>query len=98
MPRTLEIPDSPNMVVCAGERAIEVSTTIDGEKVEETFEAKLPRTLADAIAFEGEKEVFDRYIRAFVIFLQGQKRAEIAARKGDKAPRRKAKYLEELGL
>lgn len=98
MPRTLEIPDSPTLVTCAGDRAIEVSTTVDGKKFEETFEAKLPKSLADAVSMEGEKEVFRRYLNAYVVFLQGQKRNEIAAREGQKETRKKAKYLEELGL
>ena len=77
---------------------IEVSTTIDGEKVSEPFQTDLPCSLGDAVALEGEKEVFKRFINALVIYKQGQKRQEIAAARGEGKTRVKAKYLEDLGL
>lgn len=94
MARTLEIPDSPTLKVVT----LDASTTIEGEKIKEEFEASLPPSLADAVALEGEKEVFRRYINALVIDKQGEKRREIAARYGQGEERKRGKYLSELGI
>lgn len=78
--------------------SLTASTGTGDEKREEDFDAELPRTLADAIALEGEKDVFKRYINAYVIYLQGQKRAELQSKGEGGKERKRAKYLEELGL
>lgn len=94
MPQSLEIPDRPQAETKRVK--IPVSTTVDGEKKVSDFEAELPRTLASAIALYGEREVFNRFINAHVVFLQGKERNALG-RSSDK-PRKRAAYLEEVGL
>ena len=98
MPDVLEIPSRQNAALV--KVPIDVSTSIDGEKVEDTFEAELPRNLESAIALEGIKDVFRRYINAYVVYLQGKRRQELVAARstGSDKERKRAKYLEELGL
>lgn len=90
----LNIPDTATL------KQVELkAATGKGEARKEIpFQAKLPASLADAIAQEGEKEVFKRYINSLVISLQAEKRNEIAAPEGDGKGRKRASYLEELGI
>lgn len=94
MARTLEIPDTPQLKTIT----LEASTKVDDEKVQEEFETAVPPTLADAVAFEGEKGVFRRYINSLVVERQGEKRREIAANAGAGVERKRGKYLQELGV
>lgn len=91
---TINVPEKPNLA----DVTLTASTGSGDDKKEEEFPAQLPRTLADAVALEGEKDVFKRYINAYVINLQGQKRAELQAKGEGGKERKRAKYLEELGL
>lgn len=75
---------------------IPVSTTVEGEKQETEFSAELPASLADAIALEGDKEVFKRFINSYVVYLQGLERNKLQS-KGT-GSRVRARYMEELGL
>lgn len=68
-----------------------------GEQPAETFEVDVPATLADAIKILGEKETFGYFVRALAIELQGIKRRELTPA-GDSQPRKKASYLDELGI
>lgn len=79
------------------EVTIPVSTTVDGEKQEAEFQAELPASLSDAIALEGEKEVFKRFINSYVVYLQGLERNKLQS-KGGGTTRVRARYMEELGL
>lgn len=78
---------------------LEASTTVDGVKLETTFTTDLPASLGDAVAMEGEREIFRRVINAIVIERQGEERRKIAANSGAPGKERvRAKYLSELGL
>lgn len=92
---TLEIPEKKqaNTKVVT----LKVSTGKGESKTESSFEAEMPASLADAIGLEGEKAVFRRYLSSLAIELQGQERAKLAP-EGEKKERKRASYLEELGL
>lgn len=76
---------------------LEVSTGKGDQKVTNKFDADMPETLADAIALEGLPAVFKRYLSSLAIELQGKERAKLAP-EGEKKERKRASYLEELGL
>lgn len=103
MARTIEIPDNATMV----DVDLDVSTKAEGHpdadangKVERTFKGRMAKTLADAVAEFGEKEVFRLFCNAYAIKLQGAERQKIAAevegREGGTG--RRAKYADQLGL
>lgn len=76
---------------------IEVSTGKGESKKTETREVEVPRTLADAVKAEGEQAVFKRYIGSLVINLQAGFRNEMKP-EGEKTERKRANYLETLGI
>lgn len=89
---------------CPGRQAAEIkrvtlraSTGKADKKVTEDFEADLPASLADAIAIEGADDVFKRYLSSRVIELQGDQRNKMAP-EGEKKERKRAGYLDELGI
>lgn len=92
----LNIPSEPTLKTVT----LKAATGKGDAKKEVPFEAELPASLADAIAKEGEKEVFKRYINSLVISLQANKRSEIATPDGadGKPGRKRASYMEELGI
>lgn len=96
MASTIEVPDKQNAVTVTC--PIPVSTKVNGEKKEATFEAELPKTLGSAVALYGEDEVFKKFINSLVISLQGEQRNKLQAEGGGKEPRAKAKYLDALGI
>ena len=80
---------------------IKVSTKVGEEKLEDEIERELPRSLGDAVALFGEKEVFKSFIQSYVIKLQNERRLELqdeASSQQESGTRKRAKYLEELGL
>lgn len=89
-----------------GMRQVELSVStrsseIDDEgkqkKIGKTFPAYLPGDLNTAVEALGEKVVFRMLINALVVDLQATERQKLApAATGE--GRKKAKYLEELGL
>jgi hypothetical protein len=75
-----------------------VASTGKGDaKVTQDFEADMPASLGDAIALEGEKGVFKRYLSSLAIELQGEQRSKMAPA-GEKKERKRASYLESLGV
>jgi hypothetical protein len=82
-------------------RGIPVSTTVgegeEAEKLEDMIYPELPFSLGDAVLAFGEKEVFERFINAYVVFMQGQKRSEMKS-KGAARPKTRAGYLETLDM
>jgi hypothetical protein len=92
----LEIPEKQNAKVKMV--TLKVSTGKGDDKSEQDFEAELPASIGDAVALLGEKAVFRRFINAHVVYLQGVERAKL--QKDDEAPkeRKRAAYLESLGL
>lgn len=90
---TMEIPEKRNAVLKAVK--IPCSTGKGEDKKTSEFDAELPPTLADAIGAFGEKEVFDRFLNAYVVFLQGKERNKLAGNDGK--TRKRAPYLETLG-
>jgi hypothetical protein len=95
MPQTLEIPDKHQAQFKPVQ--IDVSAGKGDDKVETKFDAELPASLEDAIALFGKKEVFRRFINAHVVYLQSQERNKIAKQTEEKE-RKRAPYLESLGL
>lgn len=95
MAETLHVPDKHQARL--KEVDIPVSTGKGDDKKETVFKEKLPMSLADAIAFEGEKEVFKRYLNSLVIYLQGKQRVALGEKKSGTG-RRRAPYMESLGL
>lgn len=95
MAHSLSVPDKQAARV--KKVSIPVSTGKGEGKKEDTFEEELPVTLADAIALEGEKEVFKRYINSLVIYLQGKRRVAMGDKTAGKG-RKRAAYMESLGL
>lgn len=80
---------------------IKVSTKVGEEKLEDEIMRDLPKSLGDAVAIYGEKEVFKAFIQSKVISLQNERRLELQAEAEeakDTGGRKRAKYLEELGL
>jgi hypothetical protein len=80
---------------------IKVSTKVGEEKLEDEIQRDLPKSLGDAVAIYGEKEVFKAFIQTKVIQLQNERRLELqdeAAEAKETGGRKRAKYLEELGL
>jgi hypothetical protein len=97
---TLTIPDSKEQAQTVTV-PIKVSTKVNDEKKEDEIERELPKSLGDAVAIFGEKEVFKAFIQSYVIKLQNERRLELqdeAAAQQDTGTRKRAKYLEELGL
>jgi hypothetical protein len=96
MPSTITIPDRHEIQVKQVE--LKVSTGKGDDKDETSFTAELPASLGDAVALLGERAVFRRFINAHVVYLQGVERAKL--QKTDEAPkeRKRAAYLESLGL
>jgi len=77
--------------------SIPVSAKDDsGETVNTEFQAEMPASLSDAIAIEGEREVFRRYVNSKVIGLQANERRKLVGKEGK--GRVRAKYMEELSL
>jgi len=66
------------------------------KRKDKEVQEEVPATLEDAIKAEGAKKVFKRYIQSLIIELQGEHRRDLQ----EKAPgeRRRAPYMEELGL
>lgn len=95
MPQTMEIPDKHQATM--KQVQIDVSAGKGDDKVETKFDAELPATLEDAIAAFGKKEVFRRFINAHVVYLQSQERNKIAKQSEEKE-RKRAPYLESIGL
>jgi hypothetical protein len=93
---TLEVPDKQNAKVKM--ITLKVSTGKGDDKTEQDFDAELPASIEDAIALLGAKAVFRRFINAHVVYLQGVERAKL--QKDDEQPkeRKRAAYLESLGL
>ena len=83
---------------------LSVSTILDevdeetGKKkrLAKTFKAYLPGDLNTAVEVLGEKEVFKYFINALVVDLQQKERLKLAPPEG--AGRKKAAYMEQLGL
>ena len=97
---TITVPDSKDLaqVVMV---PIKVSTKVGEEKLEDEIQRELPRSLGDAVAIYGEKEVFKSFIQSLVIRLQNERRLELqadATEASETGGRKGAKYLEELGL
>lgn len=95
MPQSMEIPDKNQAQV--KQVQIDVSAGKGEDKVETKFDAELPATLEDAIALFGKKDVFRRFINAHVVYLQSQERTKIA-KQAEEKERKRAPYLESLGL
>jgi len=93
---TKEILDAADAADVA-EVTLTASTGKGDAKNETEFPARLPKTLAIASQLFGEKKAYRLLINALVVELQGLKRKELAP-KGEKKERKKAPYLEELGL
>lgn len=93
MPRTMEIPDRKDASVKTVN--IPCSTGKGENKKGSDFPAELPTSLADAIGFYGEEDVFKRFLNAQVVHLQGKERNKLS---GDAKPRKRASYYETLGL
>lgn len=95
----------PGMRVLTGEKGISVSTKSDEidpetnkpKKIAKTFDAYLPGDLNTAVEVLGEKVVFGYFINALVVDLQASERAKLTPATAE-GGRKKAKYLEELGL
>jgi hypothetical protein len=92
----LEVPEKANAQVKLV--TLKVSTGKGDDKDEQEFQAELPASIGDAVALLGEKAVFRRFINAHVVYLQGVERAKL--QKDDEQPRerKRAAYLESLGL
>lgn len=95
MPSTINVPDKREAHTKTAR--LSVSTGKGDEKKTQEFEADLPVSIADAIAMEGEKAVFRRYINALVVDLQAQQRNKLAPPTTGEG-RKRAPYLAELGL
>ncbi len=95
MAGVLNIPDK--QAAQTKEVTIPVSTKINGEKVTSEFTAELPKSLEDAIAIHGDKEVFRKFINSEVVYLQGQERNKMKPSEPGKE-RVRARYMEDLGL
>jgi len=93
---TIEVPEKQHAKVKSV--TLKVSTGKGDDKSEQDFQAELPASIADAVALLGEKAVFRRFINAHVVYLQGVERAKL--QKDDEQPkeRKRAAYLESLGL
>lgn len=76
---------------------LKCSTGKGESKTETEFDGEMPASLADAIALEGVNGVFKRYLNSLAIELQGEQRAKLAP-EGEKKERKRASYLEELGV
>lgn len=74
------------------------STGKGDAKTSTNFEANLPTSVENASAILGPKKVHRLIINALVVELQGAKRKELAPKGGEKKERKKAPYLEELGM
>ena len=97
---TINVPNTPEEAATV-EVPIKVSTKVGEEKLEDEITRKLPRSLGDAVAIFGEKEVFKSFIQSYVIKLQNERRLELQSEASEAAEtggRKRAKYLEELGL
>ena len=68
------------------------------EKVEKSFMIAMPGSLKDAILLEGQDKVFERYLSALAIAQQAELRRQIATTDGEKKERKRAGYLETLGV
>lgn len=79
------------------EVTLKASTGRGEAKVQEEFKVRMPSSLNDAIALEGADQVYRRYLSALAIFYQGEKRDEMTPA-GETKERKRAKYLEELGV
>ena len=90
---TLEIPTRQEAKTA--EVDIDISTGKGDGAKESKFKAELPRSLADAVALFGEKDVFKRFLNAHVVYLQGKERNKLNAKE---KPRGRASYLESLGI
>jgi hypothetical protein len=77
---------------------LKVSTGKGDDKAEQDFEAELPASIEDAIALLGAKAVFRRFINAHVVYLQGVERAKLQKDDDQPKERKRAAYLESLGL
>ena len=60
------------------------------------FQVHIPKTLKDAIAIEGEREVFKRYLQSLAVAIQAQVRQDLGEKKTGE--RKRASYLEAVGL
>ena len=99
----LQIPEKPDSIIAS----LKVSTGKEDKKVEKNFEAELPKDLGSAVRFEAEANhcgleegariVFKKYINSKVIELQGEERMRLAP-EGEKKERKRAQYMEQLGL
>ncbi|MGH9426567.1 MAG: hypothetical protein ACRD2L_09750 [Terriglobia bacterium] len=76
---------------------LKCSTGKAESRTETEFQASMPASLGDAIALETEKGVFRRYLNSLAIELQGEQRQKLAP-EGEKKERKRARYLEELGV
>ena len=96
MPQTITVPDKAQAQIKTV--TLKVTTGKGDDKDEKEFEAELPASIADAVALLGEKAVFRRFINAHVVYLQGVERSKL--QKDDEQPkeRKRAAYLESLGL
>jgi hypothetical protein len=97
---TINVPESKDAAQTVNV-PIKVSTKVGEEKLEDEIMRDLPRSLGDAVAIYGEKEVFKAFIQSKVIALQNERRLELqaeAAEAQETGGRKRAKYLEELGL
>jgi hypothetical protein len=79
------------------EVTLSVSTGKGDAKNKTDFPARLPRSLDAAKKLFGDKKVFKLFTNALVVELQGVERAKLAP-KGEEKGRKKAAYLESLGL
>lgn len=76
---------------------LKASTGKGDARTEKEFDAKLPKSLRDAVDLLGEKQVFRFMTNALVIDLQGEMRADLQPA-GETKGRKKAPYLEQLGF
>jgi hypothetical protein len=92
---TLEIPERRQAVT----KEVQVPVSAkgeDGETVNSEFTVELPANLASAIALEGERDVFRRYVNSKIIQLQANERRKLVGK--ESKGRVRAKYMEDLGI
>lgn len=74
--------------------SIPVSTGKGDDKRQTTAQVEVPASLKDAIAAEGEKKVFKRYLLSLGIEIQNEHRQKLQEKKPGE--RKRAGWLEEV--
>ena len=89
-------PGLKSVTLSVSTKTDEVDDAGDRKKISKDFTTKLPANLTAAVEVLGEKAVFRYFVNALVVDLQADERGKLApAAKGE---RKKAPYLEQLGL